>query len=163
MPKRRNINGLPHNLTKSYFGTLRYYGKGYMADWLLNAARNLQVKIVTLDIVNSTITPKKMEELPLLYHLKDLKTIIQKELTQNGFDKDFIVDAKIIVEIPTTNINVKTLYCYPKLIDKEGRSYAPGRIIESAYEEHFNPFEQRTLLASFFSKIKRYFKSPINK
>jgi hypothetical protein len=78
LPKRRNINGLPHNLTKSYFGTLRYYGGGYMADWLLNAAIHLRVNSVTLDIINSTIDPKEMEKLPLMYHLKDLKKIIEK-------------------------------------------------------------------------------------
>jgi|SRR5438477_71259 len=159
MPKRKNLNGLPHNLTKSYFGTLRYYGSGYMADWLLNAARNLRVDTVTLDVLNSTIDPGEMEKLPLMYQLKDLKNILEKELAQNGFDTNFIVDAKIKVVIPDNNIYSKTIYCYPELIDIEGRHYKTGRIIETAYEQKFDPFEQRTLLSSLFSKVKRLFKS----
>jgi hypothetical protein len=158
VPKRKNINGLPHNLTKSYFGTLRYYGNGYMADWLLNAAINLRVNSVTLDIINSTIDPEEMEKLPLMYHLKELKTIIEKELSQNGFDNDFIVSAKIKVEIPDNNIYSRSLYCYPELIDKDGRRYASGRIIERAYERKFDPFEHRSLAKSLLAKIKRIFK-----
>jgi len=159
MPRRRTINGLPHNLTKSYFGTLRYSGRGYMADWLFNAARILHVQTVTLDIMNSTIDPKELEKLPLMDHLKNLKTIIQKELSQNGFDGDFIVDAKIKVLIPDFDIYAQTLYCYPELIDKEGRRYAPGRIIESAYEQNFDPFEKGTFATSLLQKIKRIFRA----
>ena len=84
-----------------------------MADWLLNAARNLRVDTVTLDILNSTIDPSEMEKLPLLYHLKDLRNILVKELIQNGFDTNFIVSAKIKVEIPDNSIYSKTLYCFP--------------------------------------------------
>ena len=130
-----------------------------MADWLLNAARNFRVDTVTLDILNSTIDPSEMEKLPLLYHLKDLKNILDKELTQNGFDANFIVSATIRVEIPDSNIYSKTLYCYPELIDVDGRHYKTGRIIETAYEQKFDPFEERTLLTSLFSKAKRLFKS----
>ena len=126
-----------------------------MADWLLNAARNLHVSTVILDITNSTIDPKKMEQLPLLRHLKDLRSIIDKELNQNGFPTDFIVDAKIKVEIPSLNPIAKDIYCYPMLIDKEGRQYAPGRIIETAYEEKFDPFKQRTLIATMWTRLKR--------
>jgi len=130
-----------------------------MADWLLNAARNLRVDTVTLDVLNSTIDPGEMEKLPLMYQLKDLKNILEKELAQNGFDTNFIVDAKIKVVIPDNNIYSKTIYCYPELIDIEGRHYKTGRIIETAYEQKFDPFEQRTLLSSLFSKVKRLFKS----
>jgi hypothetical protein len=68
------------------------------------------------------------------------------------------VNAKIKVEIPDNNIYSRSLYCYPELIDKEGRRYASGRIIETAYERKFNPFEQRSLARSFLAKIKRIFK-----
>jgi hypothetical protein len=158
MPKRRIINGLPHNLTKSYFGTLRYYGKGYMADWLLNAAKILDVDHVTLDIMKLTINPKEMESLPLMYHLEDLNAIIHKELSRNGFDRDFIVSAKIEIRIPERNIYGRTIYCYPELVDKMGRRYVHGRITETAYEYAFNPFEERTLFTSIFAKFRRLFK-----
>lgn len=158
MAKRRNLNGLPHDLTKSYFGTLRYVGNGYMADWIWNAARNLRVDTVTLDILNGTIDPREMEKLPLLHHLNDLKNILDKELVQNGFQTDFIVRAKIRVEIPDRNIYPKILYCFPELMDKEGRLYNCGQIIEKSYEQLFDPFAQRTLLGSLISKAKRFLK-----
>jgi hypothetical protein len=157
MPKRKNLNGLSHNLVKSFFGTLRYYGKGYMADWLLNAAKSLHVDKVALDILNSSIDPKEMEKLPLMWHLIDLKSIIEKELVKYGFDNDFIVEAKIKVEIPDHNIYARTLYCYPELIDKHGRKYAPGRFIETAHEQKFEPFGQKPAITILFSRIKRLF------
>jgi len=158
MPKRKSLNGLPHNLTKSYFGTLRYYESGYMADWLLNAAKDLRIDTVTLDILNSTIDPKEMEMFPLMYHLKDLKTIIAKELSKNGFDLDFIIDAKIRVEIPKGNIYTKTLYCYPELTDIDGRIYKAGRILETAYEQQFDTFKQRKIFTALFLRAKKLFK-----
>ena len=158
MAKRRNLNGLPHNLTKSYFSTLRYVRTGYMADWLWNAARNLRVDTVTLDILNGTIDPREMEKLPLLYHLNDLRNILDKELLQNDFLTNFIVSAKIRVEIPDISIRPKTLYCYPELVDIEGRQYNCRPIVEIAYEEAFDPFAQRTLLGSLISKAKRFLK-----
>src|SRR5690242_14510767 len=120
MAKRRNLNGLPHNLTKSYFSTLRYYGSGYMADWLLNSASKFNQRVVTLDILNGSIEPKVIERHPLLYHLSDLQNIIKQELHKNGFEENFIVEAKIRVEISDPNLYARTLYCYPVLVDKEG-------------------------------------------
>ena len=79
-------------------------------------------------------------------------------MLKNGFDSDFIVGAKIKVQIPDNNIYARTLYCYPELIDKDGRHYAPGRIIETAYEQKFDPFEQRTFARSLLEKIKKIFK-----
>ena len=158
MPKRRNLNGLPHNLTKSYFSTLRYYGNGYMADWLVNAARNLRVDTVTLDILNSTIDPVQMEKLPLLYHLRDLKNILYKELIKNGFAEDYIVSAKIRVVIQNNGIYPRTLYCYPEMIDVHGNHYKIERIVEQAYEKPFDPLRQNTLLSTLLLKLKRMFK-----
>jgi len=128
-----------------------------MADWLLNAAKSLQVKTVTLDILNAGIDPGEMEKLPLRDHLPDLKIIIQKELKQNGFDENFIVEAKIKVTIPDINIYAKTLYCYPKLMDQDGREYTAGRIIETASEE-FDPFLWNTISKSFWARLKKVFK-----
>jgi len=110
--------------------------KAGMADWLLNAARNLRVDKVTLDILNSTIDPADMEKLPLLYHLKDLKNILDKEFSKNGFAENYIISAKIKVEIPGNSIYSRTLYCYPELIDIDGNYYKIERMVEQAYENH---------------------------
>jgi hypothetical protein len=141
MPKRKKIKGIPHNLTKSFFGTERYYKCGYMADWLLNAARKLQLTEATIDILNQTIYPTELNLYPLTVNLKDLAHIIDKELKANGFPLDFISEAKIRVEFPNANTLNKTIYCFPTLTDKEGHKYEPGRIIEDAHEEKFDPFD----------------------
>jgi len=160
LPKRKNINGLPHNLTKSFFGTERYYKCGYMADWLLNAARKLQLTEATIDILNQTIHPAELNLYPLTVNLKDLPIIIEKELKANGFPLDYILEAKIRVEFLNSNSLSKTMYCFPTLTDKEGYKYEPGRIIESAYEDKFDPFDPINIYPdklSFFDKIKSIF------
>lgn len=157
MAKRRNLNGLPHNLTKSFFGTERYYMCGYMADWILNAARRLSLSEATIDILKEEITPKKLNLHPLLINIKDLKPIIQKELLANGFTTDFIVEAKIRIEFLNPNTHNRTIYCYPYLVDKDGHKYEPGRIIEDAFEDNFNPFDSKNIYLkrkSLFEMIK---------
>jgi hypothetical protein len=157
MPKRKNLNGLPHNLTKSFFGTERYYKYGYMADWLVNAARKLHLTEATIDILNQTFYPTELNLFPLTHHLKDLPNIIAKELKANGFPTDYITEAKIRVEF----FNGKTIYCFPTLTDKEGNKYEPGRIIEDAYEDEFDPFDPLNVYSnkpSFFDRVKSIFK-----
>lgn len=141
MAKRRNLNGLPHNLTRSLFGTERYYSCGYMADWILNAARRLNLSEAMIDILNVEITPVELNLHPLLINIKDLKSIIEKELSANGFSNDFIIEAKIRIEFLNPDIYNRTIYCYPHLIDKNGYKYEPGRIIEDVYEGKFDPFD----------------------
>lgn len=141
MPKRKNLYGLPHNLTKSFFGTERYYKCGYMADWLVNAARELLLTEATIDILKQTIHPTELNLYPLAVNLKNLSHIIDKELKANGFPSDFITEAKIRVEFLNPNTDKKTIYCFPTLTDKEGHKYCPGHIIEHANEDNFNPFD----------------------
>lgn len=157
MPKRRDLNGLPHDLTKSFFSTLRY-DNGYMADWILNGARSLQLNTITLDLLNTVIDPSEMEKPPLLYHLADLKNMLEKNLMQNGFPSGFIIYARIKVEIPRKDMYARTLYCYPEIRDKDGRVYKCRRIIEQAYEMKHNPYDRVPFFPSLLRKIKRLFK-----
>lgn len=138
MSKRKILNGLPHDLTKSFFGTDKYCFCGYMSDWILNAAKRIDVTKITIDILNESFIPKELNFHPLTYELKFLKAIIEKKLLQNGFDKDFIIEAKIDIIL---TIDSKKLICTPLLIDKDGKQYEAGQIIEYAYENDFNPFE----------------------
>lgn len=161
MPKRKNLNGLPHNLTKSFFGTKRYYKCGYMGDWLLNAARTLKLTEATIDILNHTIHPAELNLYPLTANLKDLPFIIQKELKANAFPSDYITEAKIHIKFLNPNTHSKTIYCFPILTDREGHKYEPGRIIEEAYEDKFDPFDLINIYPdklSLFNKIKSIFK-----
>lgn len=109
-----------------------------MADWLVNAARQVQANEVRLDIVNTKIDPAPLEIPPLLVHLKELKQMLQDELVRKGFAKDHIVSATIRVALPGQQGNRRILYCFPEMVDVLGNRYRSGRIIEDAYIE-FNP------------------------
>ncbi len=112
MAKRKNLKGIGHNITKSFFGTSRYYKKGYMGDWLLNAARRHKLTEATLDVLSVKITPKELELHPLLVHLEDLKKIIIKELINNGFSPNHIKTAIINIQFLDSNIYRRTFYYF---------------------------------------------------
>lgn len=131
-----------------------------MADWLVNAASKLQLPEATIDVLNQTIHPTELNLYPLIVNLKDLPIIIDKELKANGFPPDFIIEAKIRVQFLNPNTHGKTIYCFPTLTDKDGHKYAPGRIIEDAYEDNFDPFDSVNIYPdkpSFFDRIKSIF------
>jgi hypothetical protein len=137
MGKTRNLRGLPHNMAKSFFGTMRYQQGGYMADHLVAAAERENVDKGHLDVFAGRVFPVSLH-LPVFEpHIKDLRWIIEAELLNNGFPTDFVVEAKIELEFPGGSGITKPLYCYPYIIDKEGKRYAPGRLIEYAYEVGF--------------------------
>ena len=113
-----------------------------MGDWLLKAARRLKLKEASLNVLDATFYPEQLNLHPLTLNAKTLKAIIDKELLANGFVTDFIVEAKIDFEFPDPNIYRTTIYCFPVLVDKEGRQYKPGRIVEEGLEKDFDPFDE---------------------
>ncbi len=142
MPRRRNLNGIPHNITQSFFGTERYYSCGYMGDWLLNAARQLNLTKASLNVLQVSFNPTELNILPLTLNAKSLKEIVYKELSANGFDKDFIKEVHIDFQFPDPKLYRTTIYCFPFLIDKEGRRYETGRVIAEALEPNFDAFDE---------------------
>jgi hypothetical protein len=162
MPRRRNLNGIPHNITHSFFGTERYYSCGYMGDWLLNAARQLKLRMASLNVLQASFTPTELNIHPLTINAKTLKQIIDKELVANGFDKDFITEAHIDFQFPEPNLYRTTIYCFPYLIDKVGRRYETGRITAEGLEPNFDPFDDLNICPtkrkeSIIDKIKNLF------
>ena len=144
MPKKKNLNGIPGNLALSYLSTLGYYDGGYMADWLNFVARDKNVKEIEIDILTETIIPKEADIKPLKADLDKLRQILNKELSNNGFDMDFITKAIMKFEVPIDNPRIRnTVYCYPFIEDKSGKMYKPKkRVIETAYEVDFNPIKK---------------------
>jgi hypothetical protein len=138
MPQKKRLNGLPYDLIKSYFATDKYCVCGYMADWMLNTARRLNVDEITIDIINQTHIPSELNFHPFTYELPFLKAIIERTLTHNGFDKDFIIEAKITVEFLKES---KELTCHAWLVDRESNKYSVGPLTELSYCEEFNPFD----------------------
>lgn len=145
MAKWRNLNGIPHNITQSFFGTERFYSCGYMGDWLLHAARKLNLTNASFNVLEATFEPAELNLYPLVLHAKSLKTIIDKELLANGFDADFITEARIDFQFLNPNIYWVGIYCFPCLIDKTGRRYEPGRIIAEGLEPYFDPFDEKNI------------------
>jgi len=130
MPKRRNLNGLPNNLVRSYFSTINYYKCGHIADWLVNAARILELTEATIDILNETIKPDELNKLlPLKSYLYYLRYLIKEDLKKNEFPSDFITEAIIKVEFLNQATNPHSIYCYPSLTDKEGHKYEPAELL----------------------------------
>jgi hypothetical protein len=156
MPKRRNLNGLPHNFTQSFFSTLRYYNGGYMGDWLLNAARQLNLQNATLDILSASFSPPELNLHPLTFHANGLKQIIDSELLANGFETDFITEAHIDFQFPDARLFRTTIYCYPYMVDKEGRRYEAGRIIAEGLEPNFDAFKEANLYPKKRTLIDRF-------
>jgi len=161
MPKRKDLNGIPHNITQSFFGTERYYGCGYMGDWLLNAARQLKLQKATLDVLSATFQPSELNLRPLIYHASTLKEVIDKGLLANGFETDFITEARIDFQFPDPKLYRTTIYCYPYMIDKEGRRYEAGRIIAEGLEPNFDVFQEANQFPSkrtFFDRFRNLFR-----
>jgi hypothetical protein len=142
MPRRRDLNGIPHNITQSFFGTERYHRCGYMGDWLLNAARQLNLTKASLNVLQASFSPTELDIHPLTLNAKTLKEIIDKELVANGFDTKFITEAYIDFQFPDPKLYRTTIYCFPYLIDKDGRRYETGRVIAEALEPNFDPFDE---------------------
>lgn len=161
MPRRKNLNGIPHNITKSFFGTERYYNGGYMGDWLLNAAKKLHLSNASLDVFQASFMPKQLNLRPLILNAQDLKGIINKELEANGFNQDFIKEAVIDFQFPDSEIPNTSFYCFAYLVDKDGNRYESGRIMEEGLELGFDPFDESNIYPTkirpaTFSKIRKF-------
>ena len=89
-----------------------------------------------------SFTPTELNIHPLTLNAKDLKAIIEKELSANGFDTAFIKEAVIDFQFPGPKVYGTTFYCFPYLVDKDGKRYEAGRIIEEGLEPEFDPFDE---------------------
>lgn len=59
-------------------------------------------------------------------------------MNHNGFDKDFIIEAKIKIEFYKES---KALICHSWVVDRDSNKYSVGPLTELSYEEEFNPFD----------------------
>ena len=131
MARRRQLNGLPNDLVYSFFSTLRYWEKGYMCDWIVNASIDLKVENIQIDILSKQITPKELEIKPILYHISGLENIIKKVTKHAGFDPDFIKQAVFDIEIYRN----RQLKCKSILIGENGEVFNSKDYIEESFEE----------------------------
>lgn len=130
MAKTKILNSLISNLAHSYFSTLNYWEKGYLCDWLVNAANDLEVDNVKIDVLQKRIFPKEMEIKPLMYHLDSLIGIIEKTLKSNDLPENFIKEA--IFEITITDR--KFISCGGYAQGKNERIYSSKPYTEESFE-----------------------------
>ena len=130
MARLKLLNGLPNDLISSFFSTLKYWGKGYMVDWLVNAGIELNIKTIKIDILNKQIIPKELEIKPLLYHINELEGIILKVSQHAGFGENFIRQATFEIKL-TTN---RRLMCKAILIGENGVVFSSKEYYDESYE-----------------------------
>jgi len=157
MARRKQLNGLPNDLADSFFSTLRYWEKGYMSDWIVNATIELKVEKIQIDILNNQIKPKELEIKPILHNVDELKGIINRVTKHAGFESDFIKQAVFDIEIYKT----RQLKCKTTLIGEYGEIFDSKDYVEKSYEE-FKVFNR-----SFIEKVleilkKKYYRLKIS-
>lgn len=146
MPSTKKLNGLPNNLVQQFFSTLFHYDVGYMADWILHAARQNNVDSADIDIINKKVTPTSLEIKPILTYLGQSQATIDAVLKSNDFPPDFITKANFYIDIPKDPKNhflkVKCI-----TVDKNNKIYEGHVYSEKAYELH----------QTFFDAFKKLF------
>ena len=130
MAKTKTLNGLSYSLAHSYFSTMNYYTKGYMSDWIVNAAFDIGIDNVKIDILKKEIFPKELMIKPLLSYLDYLQYIIDKTLRSNNLPSDFIIEAVFDIKI-TKN---RQIICSNYTVGKNERIYKSRDYIEQSYE-----------------------------
>jgi hypothetical protein len=153
MAKPRLLNGLPHNLVHSFFSTLRYWEKGYMSDWIVNAALEIKTNRITIDILNKHIEPKEIEIKPIMYHLNDLDEIIRKVTNHAGFSESYVIQAMFEIEI----LENRYIKCISIVIGENGKTFKSKEYFEKSFEEF------KAVKLNFLDKFlnwteKRYFR-----
>ena len=106
MAKTKILNSIINNLSHSYFSTLNYWDGGYMSDWMVNAAFELGINEISIDVLERRISPQEMEIKPLMNYLVKLPPIISKTLKSNDLPPDFIKEAKFEIRISENRILV---------------------------------------------------------
>ena len=155
MPKINRLKGLPNTITQQFFSTTFYYSKGYMADWVFNAASEKNISILTIDFWNNTITPNELKIKPILTQLPRLKETVHKTLKSQNFESDFISKGFMTIKMGKTGY--RYLYCKTILIDKNGTEHMGKEYTESVYEDDFKVFRTKK---QYSESIKDNFKTP---
>lgn len=148
MGKKKNLKGLPNILVQSYFSTLSYYDKSYMACWIWKNAFDLKVYEIEIDILNKTTFPIEMKSKPIIFYLDKIQDIIKNTLLSNQLDKNYIVSAKFNVRISNQDAALSEVSCQGILEGIDSRIYE-GKIYK----------ERAFLIAdSMFEKIIKLMK-----
>ena len=153
----KTLNSLSYNLAQSYFSTWNYYQKGYMVDWLVNGANDLKIDIVIIDFLNKTIEPEELLDTPLIAFFNYTRQIIFKTLESNKLPEDFIVEARLIINISSD----RWITCSNYTKDINGKIYKSKDFIEKSFNVFrvFDPISKQVIredLKPIHSKYKMF-------
>ncbi|WP_157593288.1 hypothetical protein [Rufibacter tibetensis] len=123
-----------------------------MADWIWCAATEKGINELSLDLFTGTVNPLDLDIKPITIWFQRLRETISRTLESEGFENDFITEAKFDIFISKKFREQKLLTCTATLKDKEGREYIGRTYTEQAYEDNLHVFKP-TLL----EKIKKVF------
>ncbi len=129
MAKTKVLNGLAYSLAQSYFSTLNYCLKGYMSDWIVNCANDLNIDFVKIDLLNKKIYPKELNDTPLSQFLNHFVYSIKKTLKNNDLPEDFIIEAEFNIRILKNRQIICS--CYTK--GTNNRIYKSKDYLEQSY------------------------------
>ena len=121
-----------------------------MSDWILNAASEIGISELTIDLINETVKPKEMEIKPILAHLPSLRETIHITLKNENFESDFIKRGVFKMEFSE---KYNFLNCTAILTDKDGKEYIGKTYTEYSYEDKFKVFEPN-IIERIKSKLK---------
>jgi hypothetical protein len=131
MPKTKQLNGMPHDLVHSFFSDSMFWEKGYMIDWIVNAANELNINRIWIDIMNNKIFPKELAVNPILCQLKKLVIIINKTVHYADLPDDYIKQAYFEIDI----IDYNFLKCKSTVIAKNCKMYYSQDYLEQSHNK----------------------------
>jgi hypothetical protein len=154
MPKRRILNGLPHNLVQLYF----YSPVGSdLADLLYHTARKHNITEITLDILTGQIEPRILLTAPFQSNLIRVKTLLEQRLQELGFTLEYIAEVEFRIEVPANKL---LLFCWPSMHDVVGRTYQTKRMAINVYSTHISALYRQAEPPSYsvWKAIKAFFR-----
>lgn len=141
MGSTKRLNGLPNSIGQSYLSTLKYYHKGYMADWLNSLALKTKQFEIEVDILNDKVSPIECQIKALMAWNDEFRKLIKKVINQEGFEETFINEAKMKFQIRSKKGQNNIVKCEVLLKDINGKSYINKKPIQDeAFEPQFEPF-----------------------
>lgn len=162
MPRRKTLNGFPHNLAQLYF----YSPVGSdLADLLYHTARKHNITEVTLNVLTGQIEPIILQRAPFQLSLVRVRILLEKRLQDFGFTSDFITEVKFRIEVPADRL---LLFCWPSMQDFVGRSYKTKRMAINVYSAHMSDlyhqaepprFSVWEAIKAFFGALSRFYPS----
>jgi len=129
MLSTKKIKGLSFNLAHSFFSTLNFYEKGYMCDWIVNSAIQLNINEIEIDILNKAVTPPQMEIEPILIRLDFTGEKIASYLNNVNLAEDSILEARFIINVKNNRIMV----CNTYLKDINNKIYESKDYVEQSF------------------------------